>query len=845
MDGMRWIAAGAVLLVALLLWALLREGATDRTTRAPRHSGATKRGAAATRDPGGPGEPPAASRAPEEAATAAHAPTGGLVVSGDAGEPVAGARVTLHDVPQASEDDLMEAPPGVPLVRTHTDGDGRFELTVDHEALVRVVAPGYLPAHLRVAPGDDPNVELVPAIERTFVIVDLDDRPIDDATVRVRMGRDPWPVALARSDGRGRVTVAVADQTCLVVSAAGCATTVVQDPERCRDTRIVLRPGVGIAGVVVTAAGDPIADARVVLDPPFRFHETVITEADGRFEFEGLDPRHESTLRFEHAGYESDWVVVVPGSIDLRYVLMPKEPVEAPVRLRGEVVDATGAPVAGASVASNGAAGRTTTDAEGRFSLPAWAGVTCTLWVHAGALPALPGEEKPPSALRAETTASAPGPPVRIVVEAIPRSFLALRFVDVGGRPVRNVGVRPGVARSPRDREGRMLVAVELPAGSRARLVAWRGMFQTPFEALTHPQPDCPEQEVVLAGHPRADLVVRMPDGSPLPPGLRAKIELYPTQALPLAGTERPDGVSFEFDPDAAPWCKGKLFVTISAPGYRESRPRPPLPGDGGTVVVRLERGVRVTGWLADGSGEPLDAEGWVQATPLEPASRPYPVRTSSERGDGRFELPIVPAVRLRLLAGRHADAPQWQGTVDARDGRDVDLGTIRLPPSQGTSGHVVDEAGRPLSGVRIIAEGEIESRTVTDGEGVFRLPLPGWTKVRVLAIKQGHGTRCVPLGEADRIVMPAPGSVLLTILRDDPPDRSVLAWSIEAAPPGADWSWQPAQGGEATGDRMIRRYVDLPPGPLEFRLETVNGVSRVTIDVIAGRTVEATLRFP
>jgi len=763
----------------------------------------------------------------------------GWVLDNATGEPLPGARVALcelADVTDGARDDS-------PFAAARTDETGGFRLPLDHAAVLRVVAADHLPEVREVEPAGDGLVRLVPATTRTFVVIDLWDRPVEGALARLRAPGRVRPLGVARSDANGEFVMPVARGTTLQVGAPGYLLAEVTSPQGRWRRPVVLRPDAELAGVVEDEAGCPLSGVRVVCERPFRPGSAATTDAAGRFRLDGVDPGHDATVSIEQPGYARLDAIAAPGSVDLRLVLRRAPPAARMADLAGVVEGPDGRPVAGADVASNAVGPGTRTARDGSFTLAVAAGARYTVWAAAGATPALPGEPLPPPALRGKATIEVPGPPVRVTLERVPRSFLALRFVDVSGRPVPGIGIWPGLAMHASDEEGRMLVAAELPPGSRARLVASQRCFRTPFEASTYEQSECPEQEIVLGGHPRAELVVRLPDGTPLPPGLRAKIQLYPWQAIPLGGTERSDRVSFEFDPEAAAWCRGKLFVTISAPGYLESRPRPPLPENGGIVEVRLESGARVTGRLVTSEGTPARTTAWIRALPQD--GEGDGIRASAEAGDGRFELPRIAPGRWRLIAGYHAGVPLWQLPIDARDGSDIDVGTVSLPPARAMSGTVTDDHGVPLSGVRIEIVGDVEFRTATNAAGSFTLPLPDWARVVVRASKAGYGTRGFPLAAAQRVVLPEAGSVDLAIVRGERLDPNQTGFALYASPPGARWSWQPEAPQERLEDGWLYHCTDLPPGPLEFRAETPEGKFRVTVDVIPGRTVEATLRFP
>lgn len=159
------------------------------------------------------------------------------------------------------------------------------------------------------------------------------------------------------------------------------------------DVRLELAAGPLHTITVVDEAGAPIPGAEVELagsDPDGFLQARAVTDAEGRAALLGPIPPQHSSLRIEgprgprlertHERHDEQLADVAPTGLNRRVVLRPKAVLREGV-LVGRVVDAQGAPVAGAQIEvhlrypqGNGAShGVRRTDAEGRFqaSLPA------------------------------------------------------------------------------------------------------------------------------------------------------------------------------------------------------------------------------------------------------------------------------------------------------------------------------------------------------------------------------------------------------------------------------------------------------------------------------------------
>jgi protocatechuate 3,4-dioxygenase beta subunit len=147
-----------------------------------------------------------------------------------------------------------------------------------------------------------------------------------------------------------------------------------------QECRIVVAPRIALAGLVLDAQGTPVAGALLSLTPPldlrarlaqvldFSADRTSATKSDefGQFRLDPAPALEDARLTVERDGFLSLEEAAPTRTLD-NLVLVLRRPGAGEGLLAGTVVDATGAPVAGALVAL-GFDG-TTSDAEGRFRI--------------------------------------------------------------------------------------------------------------------------------------------------------------------------------------------------------------------------------------------------------------------------------------------------------------------------------------------------------------------------------------------------------------------------------------------------------------------------------------------
>lgn len=721
--------------------------------------------------------------------------------------------------------------PGLPeaVAEATTGSDGRACLDLpDGDHVLFASAPGYATGH-----GQD-EIALRRGVTRTFRVVDERGCPIPTATGLVY--RNTTSCAFVTTTPDGRIVVTLAPHEDLLVRAPGYAATRVKSAARF-DREVVLRPEFRIEGRVVDETGAPVADARLLLWLPFRPDEVRSSDADGRFEFGGLD-RHAGMIDVSHPRFAPRRVDIEPGDENVRVVLFRPEN-----RLAGVIVLPDGSPAEGACVY----AGReqAEADARGRFRLDRMAAVPTHIDATYGDLPRLPQESEEWPAYQGYANATPPATDVRIVLEPWHRSFARLRLVDAAGRPA--VGWKCWWRGSLYNRfhvdpdGNEMTIAFRSAPADRKLTTIWKERRRFRVFTRTYATPEeAPLETVVVPDAVRATLVVRLPDGAPLPETVAARIHVESNDTWPLKGSARHDRVTLLFNdlPEAT-----DFRVRVSAPGFAPLKRKLPMPCPGATVEVRLRPGAGVRGAALRPDGAPL-VEGWVRVW----FRGRFRKRTTSLGADGAFRIDDLPAGDAVITLGLRDDElplAQVERTLEA--GEVVDLGTIRLVPVRKVRGKVLDGAGEPLAGVSLRVCDDY-GEAVTRHDGSFLLRVPPHAAGVVLARKPGYGTVGVALDRAGEIRMRRGGTIRLTMRRADPPDPRVGSWSVGVRVPGARWYWQPEYDSierEEDENRWVRDYRDLPPGPLEIYVATTIGERVTRVNVVAGKTVEAELEVP
>jgi protocatechuate 3,4-dioxygenase beta subunit len=369
------------------------------------------------------------------------------------------------------------------FVPAATDAEGRFALrglpasTVEISALV----PGAreTPGPSVILPRDDPVEFVVGAgleAEEAVAVDDATGAPLEGAFVRTEAyGFPTWAVELLRTDAAGRFPVRLLPGrwTTVTIRAPGLVPfedSVEADRRRPRGSLVFrLRRPAKVSGRVVTRDGAPAAGAEVVVLPEVDAAGVpawrATADADGEFALEGA-PAGEAVVLVAGGGFLSagalgpapwhrrDHVVrLVPEGVRTRdLVAVPC------ARAKGRVVDASGAPVAGARVqASQPSVGRegglpglleqtpeVETGPDGSFVVPFLVPGHAAEWTAEDDRGTRAVDSSPPAP---------PGGEVEVLLRAPADRTLAVRVVDAPtGEPMEGVEVDAAARFGERDR---------------------------------------------------------------------------------------------------------------------------------------------------------------------------------------------------------------------------------------------------------------------------------------------------------------------------------------------------------------------------------------------------------
>ncbi len=679
----------------------------------------------------------------------------------EAEQPVAGAEVRLTPSRQRRRRSFTLPGDDAPSHASDTEGwfeipdlaAGRYDLTVEAAGFAPSVAPG-----IEIPEGagdvDLGVVILIPGAVITGKAVDAEGRPLAEAEVRVQqasrvpavfrrlMGDSSPPHATSGVDGGfvvpdqrpgERLDLTVSKEGFVTGSASG----VVAPTEE--PVVVVLRPASKVAGRVVSEDGEPVAGARIEVQPEgqggsrvmrFAGRRTETSGDDGRFEVSDIEPGS-VTVSAQAAGfqtYQLSGQQVPEGGVleDVELVL------RRGATLSGRVLGAGGGPAVGAVVMASEAGARAAishrgfslTDGDGRYEITGLGvGLLTVSAEHEGARTAKSIEIE-----EGEVTLDlslAAGVEVRG------------RVVDAAGLPVTGAEVS---ASGGRDRWRRSSPGTRSAVdGSFTLTDVAPGTYQ--LSASKEGLAPSESLDVEISGAPVDGLELRLRAGTTV----SGRVLGLPYDDL--ANVEiRVRGRGFQI---ARPDYEGRYKLTGLPPG--ELTVQADVAGSGRSVLERLtlEEGLAdATLDLEFGSGYTLAGTAVHGSSPVAGASLSlagssvsHSARTTTDRS-GAFRLEGLRAGTYRLYLRSYDTGLSHEQEVEVDGDRDlrIEIATGRV------AGRVRDRTDfSPIDGAGFTLEpvddtgARVRPRATSDSRGVFsfgEVPVGVW---KLVASKSGY----------------------------------------------------------------------------------------------------------
>lgn len=668
--------------------------------------------------------------------------------------------------------------------RTDAQGRARLPRRAGAVAPVSILAPGFAEIVL-----DDVHsgltltlAEAQRARQTRLRVVDAEGTPVAEALVRV--GERAWPVVRTDAEGHALLDLPKDAPSPIKISTADGRGEILDLDPMTSEVEIRLPPLAPLlAGRVRDAESQrPLAGALVW--PAAEPGRAVRTDAAGSYQLAASDARN---LQAAASGYLRGGVRA--GDAEIRARRLPALALQRTAALAGRVVDLAGTPLGDVLIEAirgtgkNGepiVAERQRSGADGRFELRRLA--SGTLYelraTRPGFLPTIAKASAPSMAREL--------PPLHLVLE--PARELIGTVVDERGTPLAGARILAREAADPSTGPP----ATELPAPG------VRGNVETTTDSggrFTLAQ--LPAKQVDLAAaHPgfvtRWQRNLRPPKGVgawnlgklALQPGVTLAGKVVDTRGRPIAGAEihrvlriaaleQLDLTLGDKKPQTTTGADGRfrledlpagkpVHLFVRAEEHLPAAVQGLRPDAAAPLVVRLEPGANLAGFVIDESGAPIaDAEvhlSWRDTRGELPLGPAVYRQTTSDR-DGRFVLRNARVGEVVLSASASGFAPWAPRPVSLPAGSEIE---IRLERGDVLEGRITDGAGEPVGGARVIAG---EAAALSDAEGRYLVAgvrpgrvkteffHPGYRQLqRVVTIEPGRNVLDVVLEAGRRI---------------------------------------------------------------------------------------------
>ena len=465
-------------------------------------------------------------------------------------------------------------------------------------------------------------------------------------------------------------------------------------PDEGRDVVFYLVKGREVAGVVADSAGEALEGAVVTLDQ--ECCSRVVTGADGRFRFGGVLCDWEVILTAECPGYVSARAAAVAGQRDLALTLY------RPATVRGVAVNAaTGEGVPDPVVCGERTVGG---GAPGAFALRGLPPGELKIEARARSLLGdvtivlREGEEK--------AGVVVPLKPRRWADEGDFRSghLVTIHAVEAGsGGPATGALVRGArTAQEMRTDEVAGLALVLFPPGRhRVRVGGPFDRYAERSVAFTVPD----ESEVTVEVPKNREATLALVNGF-----AQAESKFWlrvGTEVVEKRITGRTQSFYAPVDGPFDLYLEARHYMPVA----REGTTVPP----DGRIPITLTEGPAITGRCLGAADHPL------AKVVIEVEEDPLVARMETP-GDGVFRLGGLDPGRYRvLLYARNVRARQF--TAEVAEGRDADLGDVRMPPPAEIVVRVLTSGDAPVRGAVVESAQLVSAKALTDETGVAVLP--------------------------------------------------------------------------------------------------------------------------